>query len=340
MKIVPIEEAVGMVLGHDITEIIPGEFKGVAFKKGHIIKAEDIEKLLDIGKRNIYILEIKEGILHEDEAAERMAKAVVGHGIELTAPSEGKITLKAMTKGLLKINVDLLESINDIDEAMFATLHTDIVVNRDTIVGGTRIIPLVIEESKIEKIEELCKKEGPVIEVIPFKPMKVGVVTTGSEVFTGRIEDKFGPVLKRKVENLGGHVVKQEFVTDDADMISDKIMEVLDLGVDMIFLTGGMSVDPDDVTPMGIKKAGANIVSYGAPTLPGAMFLMAYIDDIPVLGLPGCVMYCKTTIFDLILPKVMAGEKIEKKDIRKLGHGGFCLSCKTCIFPNCGFGKW
>lgn len=340
MKIVPIEEAVGMVLGHDITEIIPGEFKGVAFKKGHIIKAEDIEKLLDIGKRNVYILEIKEGILHEDEAAERMAKAAVGHGIELTAPSEGKITLKAMTKGLLKINVDLLESINDIDEAMFATLHTDIVVNRDTIVGGTRIIPLVIEESKIEKIEELCKKEGPVIEVIPFKPMKVGVVTTGSEVFTGRIEDKFGPVLKRKVENLGGHVVKQEFVTDDADMISDKIMEVLDLGVDMIFLTGGMSVDPDDVTPMGIKKAGANIVSYGAPTLPGAMFLMAYIDDIPVLGLPGCVMYCKTTIFDLILPKVMAGEKIEKKDIRKLGHGGFCLSCKTCIFPNCGFGKW
>lgn len=340
MKIVPIEEAVGMVLGHDITEIIPGEFKGVAFKKGHIIKAEDIEKLLDIGKRNIYILEIKEGILHEDEVAERMAKAAVGHGIELTAPSEGKITLKAMTKGLLKINVDLLESINDIDEAMFATLHTDIVVNRDTIVGGTRIIPLVIEESKIEKIEELCKKEGPVIEVIPFKPMKVGVVTTGSEVFTGRIEDKFGPVLKRKVENLGGHVVKQEFVTDDADMISDKIMEVLDLGVDMIFLTGGMSVDPDDVTPMGIKKAGANIVSYGAPTLPGAMFLMAYIDDIPVLGLPGCVMYCKTTIFDLILPKVMAGEKIEKKDIRKLGHGGFCLSCKTCIFPNCGFGKW
>ena len=340
MKIIPVEESIGMVLGHDVTEIIPGEFKGIAFKKGHIIKAEDIEKFLNIGKRNIYVLEMKEGILHEDEAAERMAKAAVGPGVDLTDPSEGKVSLKAKIKGLLKINVNALEIINDIDEAMFATLHTDIVVNSGTTVGGTRVIPLVIEDFKIKEIEEICKKEGPIVNVIPFKPMKVVIITTGSEIFTGRIEDKFGPVLKKKVENFDGHIVKQEFVTDDADMISDKIKEVLDLGVDMILITGGMSVDPDDVTPMGIKKAGANIISYGAPTLPGAMFLMAYIDDIPVLGLPGCVMYYKTTVFDLILPKLVAGERIEKSDIRKLGHGGFCFSCKTCTFPNCGFGKW
>lgn len=340
MKKIPVEEAVGMVLYHDLTEIIPGEFKGPAFKKGYIIKAEDVPRLLNMGKSHIYVGEVEEGVIHENEAAERMARAAIGMGIEFTSPSEGKVTLKAKEKGLLKINIETLEKLNDIDEAMFATLHTDIVVKKGMNVGGTRVIPLVIEETKIAQIEELCKKEGPIVEVLPLKPMKVGIITTGSEVYNGRIEDKFGPVLGKKVKDLGGQVVKQLFSADDVDMVVEKIEEVLSLGVDMLLLTGGMSVDPDDTTPTGIKKAGANIISYGAPTLPGAMFLMAYIGDIPVLGLPACVMYCKTTIFDLILPRVMAGERIEKKDIRRLGHGGFCLSCENCIFPNCGYGKW
>jgi len=300
MKKIPVEEAVGMVLYHDLTEIIPGEFKGPAFKKGHIIKAEDVPRLLNMGKSHIYVGEVEEGVIHENEAAERMARAAIGMGIEFTSPSEGKVTLKAKEKGLLKINIETLEKLNDIDEAMFATLHTDIVVKKGMNVGGTRVIPLVIEETKIAQIEELCKKEGPIVEVLPLKPMKVGIITTGSEVYNGRIEDKFGPVLGKKVKDLGGQVVKQ----------------------------------------LGIKKAGANIISYGAPTLPGAMFLMVYIGDIPVLGLPACVMYCKTNIFDLILPRVMAGERIEKRDIRRLGHGGFCLSCENCIFPSCGYGKW
>ena len=340
MEKVPVEESVGMILCHDITEIVPGKFKGVAFKKGHIIHEEDVEKLLNLGKSNIYIWEVKEGVLHENEAAERMAKASIGENIEITKPKEGKVSLNSKIKGLLKVNIKALDMINDIDEAMFATLHTDIVVKEGTNIAGTRIIPLVIEEEKIIEIEDICKKEGPIIEVLPFKPMKVGIITTGSEVFTGRIEDKFGPVLTKKVEELNGKVIKQEFSPDDASIISSKIKELLALGADIILTTGGMSVDPDDVTPTGIKDAGANIETYGAPTLPGAMFLLAYIGDTPVLGLPGCVMYCKTTIFDLILPRIMAGEKVNRKDIRKLGHGGLCLNCETCVFPNCSFGKW
>ncbi len=341
MKIVPVCEAIGMVLCHDLTEIVPGKFKGVAFKKGHIIKAEDVDKLLDIGKRNIYVWDMKEGILHENEAATRMARASVGLGIELTSPKEGKVSLKAKQKGLLKINVKALDRINEIEETMFATLHTDIVVDSERIVGGTRIIPLVVDESKIIEIENICKQEGPVVEILPLKPMKVGVITTGSEIYTGRIKDKFGPVIIDKLEELGGHVLKQIFVSDSVDMIKDAVKELLDLKVDMILATGGMSVDPDDVTPTGIKDAGGNIITYGAPTLPGAMFLMAYIDeDIPILGLPGCVMYSKRTIFDLILPRIMAGEKIDKKSIRRLGHGGLCCSCEVCTFPNCSFGKW
>ncbi|WP_160689805.1 molybdopterin-binding protein [Clostridium sp. C2-6-12] len=340
MKSVPVEEAVGMVLCHDLTKIVPGEFKGVAFKKGHIITEADIPKMLDIGKKNIYVWEMQEGILHENEAGERMARVAAGKEIAFSEPAEGKVSLLANCKGLLKVNISALEKINVLDEAMIATLHTDIVVEKGTVVAGTRIIPLFIDKSKIEQIDEICKEEGPIIWIEPLKTMKVGIITTGSEVYTGRIKDKFGPVIRNKIEEVGSEVIKQILVSDNVTMIVDAVNELLEVGVEMIIVTGGMSVDPDDVTPAGIREAGAEIISYGAPVLPGAMFLIAYKNDIPILGLPGCVMYNKTTVFDLILPKIMAGERIKRQDITRLGHGSLCLNCKVCIFPACSFGKW
>lgn len=340
MKMIPTKAAIGMVLCHDITQIIPGEFKGAAFKKGHIILEEDIEKLLDLGKQNIYVWEMKEGILHENEAAERMAKAGAGKGIALSEPGEGKVSLKANCRGLLKINAAALEKINAIEEIMFATLHTDMVVEKETVVGGTRIIPLIIDESKVREVESICREEGSIVWIEALKQKRIGLITTGSEVYSGRIKDKFGPVIRQKAEEIGSEVIKQIFVSDSVDMIVAAVNELLSIGSEMIVVTGGMSVDPDDVTPAGIKAAGGKIVTYGAPVLPGAMFMMAYIGDIPVMGLPGCVMYSKRTIFDLILPKVAAGEIIKKADIIKLGHGGLCLQCEECRFPSCGFGKW
>ncbi|HEY5560834.1 MAG TPA: molybdopterin-binding protein [Clostridiaceae bacterium] len=340
MEIVPVEQALGMVLCHDLTQIIPNEFKGVAFKKGHIIKEEDIPRLLDIGKKSIYVWEMKEGILHENDAAKRIAKGAMGDKIILTQPSEGKVNLVAGCIGVLKINYKALECINMIDEAMFATLHTDILVAEGDIIGGTRVIPLFIDEYKIKQIEDICKEEGPIVWVLPLKSMKVGIITTGSEVYDGRIVDKFGPIIEEKVKGIGSEVIKQIFVTDSVDMIADAVRELLIDGAEMILVTGGMSVDPDDVTPKGIKEAGAKIISYGAPVLPGSMFLMSYIGDIPVMGLPGCIMYSKRTVLDLILPKVAANEKITKMDIIKLGHGGMCLNCEICSFPRCSFGKW
>lgn len=340
MKIVPVEEAVGMVLCHDLTRIVPGEFKGVAFKKGHVILKDDIPKMLDIGKKNIYVWEIEEGILHENEAGERIARAVAGKGIFFSEPSEGKVKLLAECKGLLKINFKALEKINMLDEAMVATQHTDIVVDKGSYVAGARIIPLYIDKLKIEQIENICKEEGPIVWVAPLKAMKVGIVTTGSEVYSGRITDKFGPVIIKKIGEVGSEVIEQIFVSDSESMIVDAMNKLLELGAEMIIVTGGMSVDPDDVTPAGIRKSGAEIISYGAPVLPGAMFLIAYLGDIPVLGLPGCVMYNKTTIFDLILPKILVGERIKREDIVKLGHGGLCSNCKVCNFPACSFGKW
>lgn len=339
MKLIPVEDSLGMLLAHDMTEIIPGKHKKAVFKKGHKIEQEDIARLLTMGKEHIGIIEYKEGDIHENEAAIRMAKAAAGQGITLTEPAEGKVNLIAGDSGLLKVDFETLLKINSIDDLMIATLHTDQLVDEGTIIGGTRIIPLITKEKNIIEMEELCSKNFPVIQVLPLRKLKVGIVTTGSEVYHKRIEDKFGPVIREKFTELDCEVIRQIIVNDQAEMISDAIFKLIDEGAQLVVCTGGMSVDPDDVTPLGIRNTGAAVVTYGAPTLPGAMFMLAYQGDIPIVGLPGCVMYAKRTIFDLVIPRLLAEERLVKEDILRLGHGGLCRGCEICSFPNCGFGK-
>jgi hypothetical protein len=339
VKIIPVHEAVGTVLCHDLTEIVPGEIKGPAFSKGHILREEDIPKLLDMGKEHIYVWELHPGLLHENDAAYRMARAAAGRGIELSAPKEGKIDLLASEDGLLTVNVPGLYEINEEGEVVFVTLHTHQRVAKGRIVAGTRIIPLVIDEAKIERIEDVCRRNYPVIEIKAMRSLKVGIVTTGNEVYYGRIRDRFGPVVIRKIEELGCRFLGQILVSDRVDLIVEAIGKFLDEGAEMIAVTGGMSVDPDDVTPAGIRASGGRVVTYGAPVLPGAMFMLAYIGHVPVLGLPGCVMHHGVSIFDLILPRILAGEEITRAEIIKLAHGGLCSLCDQCRFPNCGFGK-
>lgn len=338
MKEIAVEKAAGTVLAHDLTQIIPGEYKGPRFKKGHVITEEDIPVLLSMGKKHLYVLEKDDTDVHENDAAFRIASKAAGHGIRLTEPSEGKIELLADIDGLLKIDRERLYRLVSQDEIMFASIHDNIVVRKDEKLAGTRIIPLFVAEDVMKKAEnELAA--GPIIEIIPLKEMRVGVVTTGSEVYSGLIEDAFGPVLVKKFSALGSKVEKQLFADDDDEMIADCIRQLVAEGMDIIGITGGMSVDPDDRTPSGIRKAGGHVVSYGAPVLPGAMFMLSYIGDVPVVGLPGCVMYSCTSIFDLIIPRLLAGERITKADINKLAVGGLCLNCKECTYPVCGFGK-
>lgn len=338
MKEVAVEQAVGTVLAHDLTQIIPGQYKGPKFKKGHIIAEEDIPLLLSMGKKHLFVLEKDDSDVHENDAAYRIASKAAGNGIILTDPSEGKIELKADMDGLLKIDRQRLFRLVSQDEIMFATIHENTVVRKGEKLAGTRIIPLFVAESVMQEAESILA-DKPIIEIVPLKKCKVGIVTTGSEVYSGIIEDAFGPVLVKKFSALGSTVEKQLFADDDDDMIADCIKQLVNEGMDIIGITGGMSVDPDDRTPSGIRKAGGEVVSYGAPVLPGAMFMLSYIDDIPVVGLPGCVMYSNTSIFDLIVPRLLAGERITKQDINQLAHGGLCLNCKTCTFPVCGFGK-
>ncbi len=339
MRSIPVKDAVGMLLCHDITSIVPGEFKGRAFKKGHVIQAQDVSALLDMGKEHIFVMDLGPGDVHEDDAAIRIARAAAGPGIDLSDTSEGRVNLLAGAAGLLKVNTNALFRINAIEEIVFATLHTHQAVAAKSPVAGTRIIPLVTNDEKIKAVEAICLQDYPVVEIKPFRSLQVGIVTTGSEVFHGRITDKFGPVLRDKFAELGSAVMDQVLVSDDVSMTVGAIQSFIDRGAGLVAVTGGMSVDPDDQTPAAIRATGARVVSYGAPAFPGAMFMLAYLNDVPIIGLPGCVMYFKASIFDLVVPRILAGETIQREDIIALGHGGFCESCPTCHYPRCGFGK-
>lgn len=338
MEIIRVEEAIGSVLCHDMTKIVPGEFKGVAFKKGHVITEEDIPALLSMGKENIYVWKKEEGMLHEDEAALRLGALCKGDNIRGSEIREGKMTLIAACDGLLKIDLHKIGEINKIDEIMIATRHQNFMVKKGDKLAGTRVIPLIVKDEKVKWAESIAG-EKPLMWILPQEHHKMGIVTTGSEIFHGRIKDAFGPVIREKAKAYGIEIIDQIIVDDTQEGIVDAIKHFEDLGATMIVCTGGMSVDPDDRTPSAIKESGAQIITYGAPVLPGAMFLMSYKGDMPIMGLPGCVMYAKKTVFDLVLPRLLCGEKLIQEDLALYGHGGLCLECDMCTFPQCGFGK-
>ncbi|MBM6859428.1 molybdopterin-binding protein [Clostridium saudiense] len=338
MKMIKVEDAVGCILSHDVTQIIPGKFKGRAFKKGHIIKEEDIQKLLDIGKEHIYVWEPKEGELHENDAAIRISNLVVGEGVAKSEEiKEGKVDFFADRDGVLRIDKEKLFTINSIGEIIVSTLHNNTPIKKGEKIGATRVIPLIIDEKPILKAEELVKNR--VIWVDEIKPKKCLLITTGNEVYKGRIKDAFLPVIKAKLGYYGSEVIRQVILPDEKERIIEEIQKGLEEKVDMIICTGGMSVDPDDVTPTAIKESGGELVTYGSPVLPGAMFLLAYHNDTPILGVPSCAMYSKRTVLDLVLPRVLADERLSFEDIANYGHGGLCLDCDVCTFPHCSFGK-
>lgn len=346
MKLIRTVDAEGAVLCHDITQIIKGVTKDAVFRKGHVVTKEDIPVLLSVGKDQLYVWEKEEGMLHENDAAEILCEMCKGGNMERTQAKEGKIELKAACDGLLKVNNEALKTVNGLGQMMIATRHGNFPVKQGDKLAGTRIIPLVIEEEKMEAAREAAAKVTggePILELKPFVHKKVGIVTTGNEVFYGRIQDTFTPVIEEKLSEFDAEVIDHVTWNDDDQKVTASILEMIEKGADVVVCTGGMSVDPDDKTPLAIKNTGARIVSYGAPVLPGAMFLLAYYEagdrTVAVMGLPGCVMYAKRTIFDLVLPRVMADDPVTPEDLAALGQGGLCLNCPVCTYPNCGFGK-
>lgn len=363
LKKLPVDDAVGTVLAHDITEIRPGEFKGRAFKKGHVIRKEDVCYLQRLGKEHLFVLDIADDEMHEDDAAYAFANALMGDGVKIKGePREGKITIVAEMDGLLKIDKDALLAFNMLGDVMCATLHSNMMVRKGQTVAGTRAIPLVVKRRIVEEAVRICASPGKagmggVLQVKEIKKPKAGLVITGNEVYYGRVKDAFSSVITEKIKAIGGEIVGIYYAPDDESFIEARLRELIYAGADLLITTGGMSVDPDDVTRFAIRNLGATDITYGSAVLPGAMFLIAYLEaivrdsgvskktisdprpPIPVLGVPACGMYAKATVFDLVLPRVLAGERIGRRELAELGHGGLCMKCETCGYPVCPFGK-
>lgn len=340
MKEIRTQDAVGHVLCHDLTQIIPGVTKDAAFRKGHVVVAEDIPVLLSMGKEHLYVWEQQPGMIHENDGADILYHICAGENMTPSPVKEGKIDVIAGADGLLTVDVERMRQINSLGEMMIASRHSHFPVCAGDKLAGTRIIPLMIREERMVAAKEIGGGV-PLLALHPFTVKKAAVITTGSEVYQGLIQDKFTPVIEGKLQEYGGEIVYRKLLPDDPAAITQAILESIHQGAEMVICTGGMSVDPDDRTPLAIKNTDAEIISYGAPVLPGAMFLLAYYGEnrIPIMGLPGCVMYAGRTIFDLVLCRVMAGVPVTPQQLAGMGHGGLCLRCEPCTYPNCGFGK-
>lgn len=338
MRKVKVEEAVGMTLCHDVTAMRDG-FKGAAFRRGHIIEQEDIEKLLDLGKRTIFVWEEEAGEIHEEECALRMAAMAPVEGAHYTEPSEGKVLLFADQRGMFRVNTDLLRTINSIGDITISTLPDHYPVEAGARLASMRIVPLVTKEEQIIQAENLCR-ETKLLELYPYQYKKVGVVITGSEVYTGRIKDKFEPVVRAKLSHYPCKILGITICDDQLEMIVEAAEKFLKEGADFLIFTGGMSVDPDDLTPTAIRQIGAQIVSHGVPSQPGNMTLVAYLEKTAILGVPGAAISLPTTIFDVLLPQIFTGIPLTKQDLIHLGEGGLCQMCTSCHYPNCTFGRY
>jgi molybdenum cofactor synthesis domain-containing protein len=340
IKRIAIKDALGTKLAHDMTQIIPGKYKGAAFKRGDVVKDENLCQLMRMGKNHLYELNLDENQIHEDEAVIELATALAGPGVTFSNnSSEGKLQLNAGYSGLFKVNVDPLAEFNLIQDTMCASIHNNTPVKKNQALGATRAIPLVIERKELDKAIEIARNNYPIFSVKVFNPLKVRLIITGNEIYDGLIEDRFEAIVRRKVEQYGATLEERVILPDDFNLIAQTIESFLAKETDLILTTGGMSVDPDDVTKAGIQKAGFDKVFYSSAVLPGAMFLLGYKGDTTVMGLPACGLYHDITIFDLMLPRVLAGEKPDRRDLAKLGHGGLCLDCTPCRFPACSFGK-
>jgi molybdenum cofactor synthesis domain-containing protein len=338
---IPVEQAVGTRLAHDITEIRPGEFKGPAFRKGHRIEPQDICHLMRLGKRHLYVLDLKENQVHEDDAVSELAAALAGPGVTFAGrPKEGKLQLTAAYNGLLKVNTEALVDFNLIPDVMCASLHNNVPVRKGQVLAGTRAVPLIIERVALNQAVVLAAERGPIFSVAAYCRLKARLIITGNEVYEGLIEDKFEPIVRQKLEDLGAGLEETVIMPDNIRLIAEQVHRFLEAGTDIIITTGGMSVDPDDVTRLGIRQAGVETVYHGAAALPGAMAMLAYKGDLPIIGVPACGLYHRATVFDLLLPRLLAGENPDHRDLARLAVGGLCLDCDMCRYPACSFGKF
>jgi len=340
LRAVPVAEAVGHRALHDMTRIVPGESKGVEFQAGQTLTGGDVCRLQQMGRAHVYLeQDAPSGFVHENEAALAFAKLMAGENISFDeTPREGKINFRAACTGVFEVDRERLEAFNIVPDVVCACRHSGVLAEEGKALAGARAVPLFLTAENFRKAQAVLAA-GPLLRVVPLRAMQVGVLVTGSEVFQGLIEDKFAPIVREKVERLGSSVAAEAIVPDDSQQIAEAVAGLLAQGADLIITTAGLSVDPDDVTRKGLIQAGLTDMLYGAPILPGAMTLLGRIGQARVIGVPACALFHKATSLDILLPRVLAGIEITRGDLARMAEGGFCLNCRTCVYPKCPFGK-
>ncbi len=333
---VAVEKAIGLALAYDLTEVVPGRRKGAALRRGHVLGESDLDLLRRIGKSTVKILELGPEEIHEDEAALRLATLLAGPGCVVSMPGEAWADTRADRTGLLKVDAARLLEVNLDGEILVATRQGDTEVRRGQLVAKAKVLGLAVAAGRLDRAARIAAA-GPVIQVLPFRAARAGVIVTGREIHEGRVKDAFGPLLRRKLEDYGGQVLRVDIVPDEVDSVAGAVRAAASAGPDLLLVTGGLS--PDDGTAEGIRRAGADIVFYGVPVSPGAMTLVAYMGDLPVVGVPAGLLARPRGFFDLILPRLLAGERLGPQDAARYGHGGLCWACEVCVFPACPFGK-
>lgn len=338
MKKVKIEDAVGMELCHDVTAIRDG-FKGAAYRRGHIITEEDVPDLLCIGKKTVFVWEEQAGEIHEEDCALRLSAMAGVEGASWSAPSEGKVVLTAGKPGMFRVDRELLHQINDIGDITFVTLPDHYPVEAGARLASVRIVPLVTKEEQIIAAENLCENRR-LLELLPYRQMKTGIIITGSEIYTGKIKDKFEPVIRAKLEHYPAEILGVTICDDDLDMITEASMKYIGEGADLLIYSGGMSVDPDDLTPTAMRQLSDTFIKQGVPAQPGNMTTIAYRGDTMLIGVPSAAIKSNITVLDAVLPQIFTGLKFTKEDLVRLGDGGLCQQCESCHFPNCTYGRY
>ncbi len=334
---IPIEKAVGEKIEHDLTKIDKdNNFKGAYFKRGHIIKKSDIPKLKEIGKNYIYKIIPSEDDIHEDEFALSVAPLLSGNNIHFSKqPSEGKIVFKAKKDGLFKVDKKRLIKLNCIQEASFPTIHDNFPVKKSQQVAAFRIIPLYAKKKILDRVKKIAA--SPLISVVPYVIKRANIIVTGTEVSSGLVKDQFIPKITDKLKNFGVNIVKSAVVPDDIKKIQLAFEAFSD--IEFLIVTGGSSVDPDDVTKEALKKSKVKFIREGNPIQPANNLTIGYFNNTTVCIVPAGALFYKASAFDILLPRLLAKDNITKKDIANYALGGLCHFCKVCVFPTCPFGK-
>lgn len=337
MREVPVHEAVGLVLGHDITEIsVERRVKQRAFRRGHRLAHDDIARLLDLGKSTVFIHDPDDTDVHEDDAAMLVAPAAAGDGVRHDPePCEGKVTFTAERSGVLRVDAERLLAINSLAIPALPTLPTNYPVRQDQTVAAFRIIPLTCERAVIDAV--LAQLTEPLLRVDPYIVRSAGVLVTGTEVFEGRITDGFIPRLERTLAGYDVPVTARAVAPDDRALIRAEI-ERLTAACDLVLVTGGTSVDPDDITVQAMADAGVSIAVKGMPVQPGNNFTVGYRDGTPVCAVPAASLHYRATALDLLLPRILAGERLTVAQIAAFGLGGLAQPTTDDHFPDTTFG--